>query len=192
MSTPCSTCPSTAPSCPRATRHLGAQCPATAPCRSPSTSSPDRGWRRASDAGVAHFMEHVTFKGTRDYPTTRAVSEAIEGYGGQQRGHRSRDHRLLGTGTRPRGGARLQRVVGADRSTSPARRRHRARARHHRRGDSFVSQTIPASSSSTSSIARFRRHPARLGDRRRRGVGAGLTEDDVRSFWSSMYAPAIR
>lgn len=33
-------------------------------------------------AGVAHFMEHVTFKGTRAYPTTRAVSEAIEGCGG--------------------------------------------------------------------------------------------------------------
>jgi predicted Zn-dependent peptidase len=33
-------------------------------------------------AGVAHFMEHVTFKGTRDYPTTGAVSEAIEGRGG--------------------------------------------------------------------------------------------------------------
>ncbi len=33
-------------------------------------------------AGVAHFMEHVTFKGTQGYPTTRAVSEAIEGCGG--------------------------------------------------------------------------------------------------------------
>ena len=33
-------------------------------------------------AGVAHFMEHVTFKGTQAFPTTRAVSEAIEGYGG--------------------------------------------------------------------------------------------------------------
>ncbi|MEP7361491.1 MAG: pitrilysin family protein, partial [Chloroflexota bacterium] len=33
-------------------------------------------------AGVAHFMEHVTFKGTRAYPTPRAVSEAIEGCGG--------------------------------------------------------------------------------------------------------------
>jgi predicted Zn-dependent peptidase len=32
--------------------------------------------------GVAHFMEHVTFKGTKSYPTTRAVSEAIEGCGG--------------------------------------------------------------------------------------------------------------
>lgn len=33
-------------------------------------------------AGIAHFMEHLTFKGTRAYPTTRAVSEAIEGVGG--------------------------------------------------------------------------------------------------------------
>ncbi|MEA2676333.1 MAG: hypothetical protein QOJ81_474, partial [Chloroflexota bacterium] len=33
-------------------------------------------------AGVAHFMEHVTFKGTKAYPTPRALSEAIEGCGG--------------------------------------------------------------------------------------------------------------
>ncbi|HZL33028.1 MAG TPA: insulinase family protein, partial [Verrucomicrobiae bacterium] len=33
-------------------------------------------------AGVAHFMEHITFKGTAAYPTTRAISEAVEGVGG--------------------------------------------------------------------------------------------------------------
>jgi predicted Zn-dependent peptidase len=33
-------------------------------------------------AGCAHFMEHLTFKGTRSYPSTRALSEAIEGVGG--------------------------------------------------------------------------------------------------------------
>jgi predicted Zn-dependent peptidase len=33
-------------------------------------------------AGVAHFMEHLTFKGTKRYPNTRAISEAIEGVGG--------------------------------------------------------------------------------------------------------------
>jgi predicted Zn-dependent peptidase len=33
-------------------------------------------------AGVAHFMEHITFKGTERYPTSRAISEAIEGVGG--------------------------------------------------------------------------------------------------------------
>ena len=36
----------------------------------------------AAEAGVAHFMEHITFKGTRAYPSTRAISEAIEGVGG--------------------------------------------------------------------------------------------------------------
>jgi predicted Zn-dependent peptidase len=36
----------------------------------------------AAEAGAAHFMEHITFKGTAAYPTTRAVSEAIEGVGG--------------------------------------------------------------------------------------------------------------
>ena len=33
-------------------------------------------------AGVAHFLEHLTFKGTQAYPSTRALSEAIEGVGG--------------------------------------------------------------------------------------------------------------
>jgi predicted Zn-dependent peptidase len=36
----------------------------------------------ADEAGAAHFMEHITFKGTAAYPTTRAISEAIEGVGG--------------------------------------------------------------------------------------------------------------
>ncbi len=36
----------------------------------------------AGQVGVAHFMEHLTFKGTAAYPSTRAISEAIEGAGG--------------------------------------------------------------------------------------------------------------
>src|SRR4029077_9387928 len=35
-----------------------------------------------AEAGVPHFMEHITFKGTTAYPSTRAISEAIEGVGG--------------------------------------------------------------------------------------------------------------
>jgi predicted Zn-dependent peptidase len=35
-----------------------------------------------AEAGVAHFMEHITFKGTTRFPSTRAISEAIEGVGG--------------------------------------------------------------------------------------------------------------
>jgi len=37
---------------------------------------------RPDEAGAAHFMEHITFKGTTRYPTSRAISEAIEGVGG--------------------------------------------------------------------------------------------------------------
>ncbi len=33
-------------------------------------------------AGLAHFMEHITFKGTQALATTRLISEAIEGVGG--------------------------------------------------------------------------------------------------------------
>ena len=36
----------------------------------------------AEQVGAAHFMEHITFKGTAAYPTTRSISEAVEGAGG--------------------------------------------------------------------------------------------------------------
>jgi predicted Zn-dependent peptidase len=35
-----------------------------------------------AEAGVAHFMEHLTFKGTAGYPSSRSISEAVEGVGG--------------------------------------------------------------------------------------------------------------
>jgi predicted Zn-dependent peptidase len=35
-----------------------------------------------AESGVAHFMEHLTFKGTARYPSSRAISEAVEGVGG--------------------------------------------------------------------------------------------------------------
>ena len=42
------------------------------------------GSRYESDglAGVSHFIEHLPFKGTENWPTAREVSEAIEGVGG--------------------------------------------------------------------------------------------------------------
>ncbi|HEX9044355.1 MAG TPA: pitrilysin family protein [Candidatus Limnocylindrales bacterium] len=36
----------------------------------------------SGEIGAAHFMEHITFKGTARYPTARAISEAVEGVGG--------------------------------------------------------------------------------------------------------------
>lgn len=35
-----------------------------------------------SISGVSHFIEHMLFKGTEQYPTAKAISEAIEGVGG--------------------------------------------------------------------------------------------------------------
>ncbi len=40
-----------------------------------------RGETRAK-SGLAHFMEHITFKGTRRWPSSREVSDAVEGVGG--------------------------------------------------------------------------------------------------------------
>ena len=33
-------------------------------------------------AGLSHFIEHLPFKGTKNWPSAGAVSEAIEGVGG--------------------------------------------------------------------------------------------------------------
>ena len=42
------------------------------------------GSRYESDdiAGVSHFLEHLLFKGTKNWPTARELSEAVEGVGG--------------------------------------------------------------------------------------------------------------
>ncbi len=39
-------------------------------------------YETAEMAGLSHFIEHLPFKGTQQWPTARQVSEAIEGVGG--------------------------------------------------------------------------------------------------------------
>lgn len=39
-------------------------------------------YERKDEAGVAHFVEHMFFKGTRKRPNAQLISEAIEGVGG--------------------------------------------------------------------------------------------------------------
>lgn len=39
--------------------------------------------------GLSHFLEHLVFKGTQNYPSSRAVSESIEGLGGVLNGYTS-------------------------------------------------------------------------------------------------------
>jgi predicted Zn-dependent peptidase len=42
-------------------------------------------------AGISHFIEHMLFKGTQQYPTARHISEAIEGVGGAFNGSTSKE-----------------------------------------------------------------------------------------------------
>lgn len=42
--------------------------------------------------GVAHFLEHMVFKGTKTYPTTLEIARAIEGIGGYFNAWTSVDH----------------------------------------------------------------------------------------------------
>ncbi len=123
----------------------------------------------ADQAGCAHFMEHLTFKGTRAYPVDAG---ALGGGRGDrrlvQRLHRPRVHRLL----RPRpaasrgpGDGRSRRARGP-----PAARgaRDRAGARRHRRGDPLVPRRPVGARQRPLRPCPLRRHAARPRDRRHR------------------------
>jgi predicted Zn-dependent peptidase len=66
----------------------------------------------AAEAGVAHFMEHITFKGTAAYPTTRAISEAIEGVGGSFNAATDRESTVYWVRVPLREASRAVQVVG--------------------------------------------------------------------------------
>jgi predicted Zn-dependent peptidase len=55
-----------------------------------------RGETRAK-SGLAHFMEHITFKGTDSMPTTREVSDAVEGVGGSSNASTDRETTIYWT-----------------------------------------------------------------------------------------------
>jgi predicted Zn-dependent peptidase len=55
-----------------------------------------RGETRAK-SGLAHFMEHITFKGTSKLPSTREVSEAIECVGGSSNAATDRESTVYWT-----------------------------------------------------------------------------------------------
>ncbi len=65
-----------------------------------------------AEAGVAHFMEHITFKGTAAYPSTRAISEAIEGVGGSFNAATDRESTVYWVRVPQREAVRAMDVVG--------------------------------------------------------------------------------
>jgi predicted Zn-dependent peptidase len=66
----------------------------------------------AGQVGVAHFMEHLTFKGTAGYPSTRKISEAIEGVGGSFNAATDRESTIYWVRVPLREAARAADVVG--------------------------------------------------------------------------------
>ncbi|MDP3992883.1 MAG: pitrilysin family protein [bacterium] len=49
-------------------------------------------YEEAANNGIAHFLEHMVFKGTAKYPDTLAVAKAIEGVGGYFNAWTANDH----------------------------------------------------------------------------------------------------
>jgi predicted Zn-dependent peptidase len=142
-------------------------------------------------SGVAHFMEHVTFKGTQAYPTTRAVSEAIEGYGGSSNAATDRESTVYWARVPGRESERAFEVL-AELVTRPLLR------------DADISREREII---VEEIRSYRDDPGQyvfnLFDRAFFGdtpLGweiagdeesvRGLTNEDIRGFWSSAYRPA--
>src|SRR5918999_5571773 len=142
-------------------------------------------------SGIAHFMEHLTFKGTRGYPTTRAVSEAIEGIGGTCNAATDRESTVYWTRLPVREAERAFEVI-ADLIVRPLLRSEDIR----RERDINVEE-----------IRSYRDDPGQciynvfdetfFGDSPLGWEIAGdeesvraLSEPDIRDFWSSGYRPA--
>ena len=135
-------------------------------------------------------MEHLTFKGTSAYPTTRAISEAIEGVGGSFNAATDRESTVYWVRVPRREVERAMDVVGELIVRPQLTDRHRERANGHRRGDPLVprrpvrvlpdpvpdrpcSATVPLGREICGEEAAF--EPAR-----RR----------IREFWAHAYRPA--
>ena len=65
-----------------------------------------------AEAGVAHFMEHITFKGTAAYPSSRAISEAVEGVGGSANAATDRESTVYWVRVPRRQAATAMEVIG--------------------------------------------------------------------------------
>ncbi len=146
---------------------------------------------RPEQAGVAHFLEHLTFKGTAAYPSTRALSEAIEGVGGSFNAATDRETTVYWARVPKREAERATTVLGEliCRPALDAREIDRER-------DVIVEE-----------IRGYLDDPAEhcqiLFQRAMFGAGAlgreicgeeadvrALPEDGIRAFWASAYRPA--
>jgi predicted Zn-dependent peptidase len=97
---------------PEGPRVISARLPAA---RSVSIAAYVLAGSRAEDpgeTGVAHFLEHLTFKGTQAFPSTRTLSEAIEGVGGSFNAATDRESTVYWARVPGREAARAMEVLG--------------------------------------------------------------------------------
>ncbi len=97
---------------PEGPRVISARLPAA---RSVSIAAYVLAGSRAEDpgeTGVAHFLEHLTFKGTKAFPSTRTLSEAIEGVGGSFNAATDRESTVYWARVPGREAARAMEVLG--------------------------------------------------------------------------------
>ncbi len=142
-------------------------------------------------AGVAHFMEHITFKGTAAYPSTRALSEAIEGVGGSFNAATDRESTVYWVRVPAREVARAVDVVG-ELIVRP--RLEDAEIDHER---SVIVEEIRSYLDDPSEYAQILIQQAVFGDgplgREICGDEDGiraLAETTIRDFWAATYRPS--
>ncbi len=143
------------------------------------------------EAGSAHFMEHITFKGTTAYPTTRSISEAIEGVGGSFNAATDRESTVYWVRVPRREAARAMDVLG-ELIVRPLLDPHEIEGER-----TVIIEEIRSYQDDPSEFAQTLFQGALFGDgplgREICGDEAGiraLPETTIRDFWRTMYRPA--
>ena len=143
------------------------------------------------EAGVAHFMEHITFKGTKAYPSTRAISEAIEGVGGSFNAATDRKSTVYWVRTPLREMERGMDVVG-ELIVRPTLASHEIEGERQ-----VIVEEIRSYLDDPSEYCQILFQQAMFGDgplgREICGDEAGirtLPEDTIRRFWADRYRPS--
>lgn len=145
----------------------------------------------SGQVGVAHFMEHITFKGTRAYPSTRLISEAIEGVGGSFNAATDRESTVYWVRVPGREVARAMDVIGElivrPRLEGPDIQSERA----------VIIEEIRSYLDDPAEYCQMLFQSAMFGDgplgREICGEEAdilALPEDAIHEFWKTMYRPA--
>ena len=144
-----------------------------------------------AEAGVAHFMEHITFKGTARFPSTRAISEAIEGVGGSFNAATDRESTVYWVRVPRREATRAMDVLGEliVRPTLDDTEIDGERA--------VIVEEIRSYLDDPAEFAQILFQQAMFGDGSlgreicgdEEGIRA-LPADTIRSFWRTMYRPA--